>query len=184
MYAGHFAAAFALKRAQPRAPTWALLLGAGFLDVLFGIFVLLGVERASLTPGRSPGFSLDFIDWSHSLAASLFWAALFGLAFLPRGRAIALTLGLAVFSHFVLDLLMHPHDLALWPHARAHLGLGLWVRWPVGWWWFELAFIGACLAAYVSGSRRDRSYGGRALWACAVIVLLHVLNSPWTSPAK
>jgi hypothetical protein len=184
MYAGHFAAALALKRAQPRAPTWALLLGVGFLDVLFGIFVLLGVERATLTPGQSPGFSLDFIDWSHSFAASLFWGALFGLAFLRRGRAIALAAGIAVFSHFVLDLFMHPPDLALWPHAQTHLGLGLWVRWPRGWWWFELAFIVACLGAYFAGSRRDRSYGGRALWAGAVVLLLHVMNSPWVSPAK
>ena len=36
MYAGHFAAGLALKAKQPLAPTWALLLGTGFLDVLFG----------------------------------------------------------------------------------------------------------------------------------------------------
>jgi hypothetical protein len=184
MYAGHFAAALALKSAQPRAPTWALLLGVGFLDVLFGIFVLLGLERATLTPGRSPGFSLDFIDWSHSFAASIFWAALFGLLFLRRGRAIALAAGIAVFSHFVLDLLMHPPDLALWPHAPFHLGFGLWVRWPQGWWWFELAFIAACEAFYFVGSRRDRTYGGRAVAACLVVLLLHVTNAPWASPAR
>jgi len=163
MYAGHFAAALALKTTQPRAPTWALLLGVGFLDVLFGIFVLLGWERATLTPGRSPGFSLDFIDWSHSLAASLFWAALFGLFFLRRGRGVAVAAGVAVSSHFVLDYFMHPPDLALWPHAQAHVGLGLWVRWPQGWWWFELAFIALCGAMYYARSRRDPSYGGRAL---------------------
>jgi hypothetical protein len=150
MYAGHFAAALALKTTQPRAPTWALLLGVGFLDVLFGIFVLFGWERATLTPGRSPGFSLDFIDWSHSLLASLFWAALFGLFFLRRGRGVAVAAGVAVFSHFVLDYFMHPPDLALWPHAQAHVGLGLWVRWPQGWWWFELAFIALCGAVELS----------------------------------
>jgi membrane-bound metal-dependent hydrolase YbcI (DUF457 family) len=184
MYAGHFAAALALKTTQPRAPTWALLLGVGFLDVLFGIFVLFGWERASLTPGRSPGFSLDFIDWSHSLAASLFWAALFGAFFLRRGRAVAVAAGVAVFSHFVLDYFMHPPDLALWPHAQAHVGLGLWVRWPQGWWWFELAFIALCGAVYYVRSRRDPSYGGRALAACAVVLVLHLANSPWASPAR
>src|SRR5207248_8115712 len=121
------------KTAQPRAPTWALLLGVGFLDVLFGIFVLLGFERATLTPGRSPGFSLDFIDWSHSFAASIFWAVLFGLLFLRRGRAVAFATGIAVFSHSVLACLMHPPDLAVWPHAHSHLGPCFGVRCTHGW---------------------------------------------------
>ncbi|MGZ3430155.1 MAG: hypothetical protein ACXVCV_26065, partial [Polyangia bacterium] len=71
MYAGHIASALAMKAKEPRAPTWALVLGVGVLDVLFGIFVPLGIERATLTPDVSPGFRLDFIDWSHSLAMSL-----------------------------------------------------------------------------------------------------------------
>src|SRR3954462_1193852 len=110
MYAGHLASALAMKAREPRAPTWALLLGVGVLDVLFGIFVPLGIERASLTPGVAPGFRLDFIDWSHSLAMSLVWSVLFGAlaysVFRRRGTAVAVWCGLAVFSHFVLDLLM------------------------------------------------------------------------------
>ena len=47
MYAGHFAAGLAMKAKQPSAPTWALLLGTGLLDVLFGIFVMLGIERVA-----------------------------------------------------------------------------------------------------------------------------------------
>lgn len=62
LYAGHFAAGLALKAKLPRAPTWGLLLGVGFLDLLFGPFVLAGIERASLTPEVSPSFSLDYID--------------------------------------------------------------------------------------------------------------------------
>ncbi len=183
MYAGHLAAAMAMKAKEPRAPTWALALGVGFVDVLFGIFVLAGIERASLTPGVPPGFRLDFIDWSHSLAMSLVWALLFGALFLRRGRAVALWCGFAVFSHFLLDLLMHPHDLALWPHATTHLGLGIWVWHPPFWWLFEFAFIAACLAYYVVRARRLGSFGGRAFGVVAVIVVLHVLNSPWLAPA-
>jgi hypothetical protein len=62
MYAGHFAAGLAIKARVPQALTWGLLLGVGLLDLLFGPFVLLGWERVSLTPGVSPGFSLDYID--------------------------------------------------------------------------------------------------------------------------
>src|SRR5262245_32724963 len=105
-----------MKATEPRAPTWALLVGVGACDVLFGGFVAAGIEHTHVTPGQPPGFSLDFIDWSHSLATTLLWSVLFGLAFVRRGHAVAAWCGAAVFSHFVLDVLMHPGDLALWPH--------------------------------------------------------------------
>ena len=184
MYVGHFASALAMKAKEPRAPTWALVLGVGVLDVLFGIFVPLGIERASLTPGVSPGFRLDFIDWSHSLAMSLVWAALFGVLFLRRGTAVAVWCGIAVFSHFVLDLLMHPSDLALWPHSVPHLGFGIWTIHPPFWWFFEGAFIAACLTYYVVRARRLGSFGGRAWAVVLVIAILHVVNSPWLAPTK
>ena len=184
MYAGHIASALAMKAKEPRTPTWALLFGVGVLDVLFGIFVPLGIERASLTPGVAPGFRLDFIDWSHSLAMSLVWAALYGALFLlwRRDTVIAAWCALAVFSHFVLDLLMHPGDLALWPRSTAHVGFGIWTIHPPSWWFFELAFISLCLWYYVARARRLRTFGGRAWAVVAVVAILHVVNSPWLSP--
>jgi membrane-bound metal-dependent hydrolase YbcI (DUF457 family) len=179
MYAGHFAVGLAMKARQPSAPTWALLLGTGLLDVLFGIFVMLGIERVTMTPHVGQGFSLDFIDWSHSLLMSFVWSLVYCALFWRRGRAVAFMLAFAVFSHFLLDLPMHPHDLALWPYAAMHLGLGFWTRLPVGWWWFELAVIAAGCCYYVASARRKKTFGGHAPWACAVILLLHMLNSPW-----
>lgn len=184
MYAGHYAAGLALKAKQPEAPTWALLLGVGFLDVLFGIFVMLGIERVTVTPGISPGFSLDFIDWSHSLVMSLVWAMLFAGFFWKRGHTVMLAIGFAVFSHFLLDWPMHPHDMALWPHSATHIGFGLWTKSPTGWWWMELAFILAGCAYYVVRARRLGTFGGRAIWASAVVVILHIVNSPWLAVAK
>jgi hypothetical protein len=184
MYAGHLASALAMKAKEPRAPTWALLLGVGVLDVLFGIFVPLGIERATVTPGVSPGFRLDFIDWSHSFAMSLVWAVAFALLFMRRGAVVAAWCGFAVFSHFVLDLLMHPHDLALWPHSSAHVGFGIWTFHPPFWWFFELAFIAACLGYYVARAKKLQTFGGRAWAVVAVVAILHVVNSPWLSPTK
>ncbi|MCA1663655.1 MAG: hypothetical protein LC659_05205, partial [Myxococcales bacterium] len=146
--------------------------------------VPLGLERTSLTPGVSPGFRLDFIDWSHSFAMSLVWALVFAAMFFKRGGAVALFCGIAVFSHFVLDLLMHPHDLALWPHSTTHLGLGIWTIHPPFWWFFELAFIAACLAYYVARAKKLQTFGGRAWAVVAVVALLHVVNSPWLSPTR
>jgi hypothetical protein len=184
VYAGHFAAALAIKAKQPLAPTWAVLLATGFLDVLFGIFVLFGIERVTMIPHRSPGFSLDFIDWSHSLVMAFVWAALYALSFWRLGRAVVLALAGAVFSHFLLDLPMHPPDLALWPHANVHVGIGLWRRFPIGWWWIELTFLAVGCLYYVARARTRKTFGGHALWACFVVLVLHVMNSPWFSPAR
>jgi hypothetical protein len=161
MYAGHFAAGLAIKGRVPDAPTWGLLAGVGALDILFGPFVLAGIERASLTPGVSPGFSLDYIDWSHSLLMSIVWSLAFAALFIRRGRTVAVAMGVAVFSHFVLDVVVHPADMALWPNASVHLGLGLWRVWPKGWWFVELAVVAAGVSYYWKRSLDDRSFGAR-----------------------
>jgi len=177
VYAGHFALGLALKARVPKAPTWGLLLGTGMLDVLFGPFVLLGFEHVTMIPGKSPGFALDFIDWSHSLAMALVWSAAYALFFARRGPAVAGVLGLAVFSHFLLDLPMHPHDLALWPGSATHVGFSLWNT-PY-WWWVELGFVALACGYYWARARSIGGFGGRAGWACAVVLALHVFNSPW-----
>lgn len=145
------------------------------------MFVLLGVECVTATPGVAPGFRLDFIDWSHSLAASMFWSLLYAPCFARLGAAVAAVLGISVFSHFVLDWPMHPGDLALWPRSTTHVGLGLWRALPSGWWFAELAFVVPACAYYALRAARDKTFGGRWQWACAVVLLLHVLNSPWLS---
>jgi len=182
VYAGHFAAGLAIKGRSPSTPTWGLLLGVGLLDILFGPFVLLGIERVSMTPAVSPGFSLDYIDWSHSLAMSLVWAGLYGALWLGRGRKTAALMAAAVFSHFLLDLPVHPADMALWPGSEVHLGFGLWRALPDGWWFVELGVIAAGVGYYWARSRKIGSFGRRA-WAVAmVVVLLHVMNAPWLAP--
>jgi len=181
MYAGHFAAGLAIKARTPKAPTWGLLLGVGMLDILFGPFVLLGIERVSLTPGVSPGFSLDYIDWSHSLMMSLVWAVAYAFCFVRYGRQVMTVMALAVFSHFLLDVPMHPADLALWPGSGVHVGLGLWRMLPTGWWFVELAFLAAGLGYYWRRSRADGSFGGHAWAVVTVVVILHIINSPWLS---
>jgi membrane-bound metal-dependent hydrolase YbcI (DUF457 family) len=181
VYVGHFAAGLAIKAAEPKAPTWALLIGAGLLDLLFGPFVLAGLERATITPAVSPGFSLDYIDWSHSLVMAIVWSFLFAAAFARSGRAVMIALGFAVFSHFLLDLPMHPKDLALWPDSTVHLGFGLWQTLPHGWWFVELASIGALWAYYWRRSKGGSSFGGRPYMIAGVLLLLHVYNAPWRS---
>jgi hypothetical protein len=179
VYVGHFAAALALKAAEPRAPTWGLLVGVGLLDLLFGPFVLAGIERASITPAVSPGFSLDYIDWSHSLVMALVWSVLFAQAFRRLGPAVMTAMGLAVFSHFLLDVPMHPPDLALWPGSDVHMGVGLWRSLPTGWWFVELAVVGIGWGYYARAARGTETFGRRPYAIAAVLVVLHLFNAPW-----
>jgi hypothetical protein len=181
MYAGHFSAGLVIKGHTPAAPTWGLLVGVGLLDILFGPFVLLGIERVSITPTVSPGFSLDYIDWSHSLAMSVVWSIAYAACFARYGRRVMIAMALAVSSHFLLDLPMHPADLALWPGSSVHLGAGLWRTLPTGWWFVELAILGAGLAYYWHRSRVDGSFGRHAWAVVLLVLLLHVMNAPWLS---
>ena len=181
MYAGHLAAGIALKAKEPRAPMWGLLVGVGLLDLLFGPFVLIGIERATVTPDISPGFTLDYIDWSHSLLMALVWSVVYAALFVRRDRRIAAFMGFAVFSHFLLDLPVHPPDLALWPGSATHLGLGLWQILPRGWWFVELALVLALGAYYVGKARNTDEFGRRPIAVLMVILALHVFNSPWLS---
>jgi hypothetical protein len=112
---------------------------------------------------------------------SLVWSSIYAALFLAWGRRVATVMGIASFSHFVLDLPMHPHDLALWPGSETHLGFGLWELLPQGWWFVELAFIVLGGAYYVRASRSSESFGRRSVTVVIVVVLLHVFNSPWLS---
>ena len=89
--------------------------------------------------------------------------------------------GFAVFSHFLLDLPMHPPDLALWPDSTAHLGFGLWQKLPTGWWLVELAVIVALWACYWRRSMSDTRFGRHPFAIAGVLLFLHVFNSPWLS---
>jgi hypothetical protein len=87
----------------------------------------------------------------------------------------------AVFSHFLLDIPVHPPDLALWPNSALHLGLGLWGRLPTGWWFFELAVIAVLWTYYWWKSKSQPSCGRHPFAIAGVLAGLHLFNSPWLS---
>lgn len=130
MFIGHFAVGFASKRFAPEVPLAMLVLAPAFLDVLWPIFVLGGIERAAIEPGVTAFVPLDlaYMPWSHSLVMAVVWsialAALWGLR--RRDRVGAIVLALGVFSHWVLDWITHRPDMGLAPGVEDRYGLGLW----------------------------------------------------------
>ena len=179
MYAGHFAAGIAIRTGQPRVPMWAAVLGAGWLDVVHGVLVAAGVEHVQPDRTKFLGWTLVDMPWTHSLAAAVAWSLVGAAVFARRGRAVAVAMAAAVFSHFALDLVVHEHDLALAPGSDVRLGFGLWGVSPIGAWALEAAFVAACLAWYAARVRRDvpRWWGVVAVVAALQISFLPRLSA-------
>lgn len=130
MFLGHFAVGFGAKVAAPKVSLGSLFLAAQFIDLLWPSLLLLGLEQVRIAPEHPPGPPLEFTHYpfSHSLLAVLGWSVLIGGVYylLRRERRGALVMGLAVLSHWLLDLLVHYPDLPLYPGASPRLGLMLW----------------------------------------------------------
>ncbi|HXC51216.1 MAG TPA: hypothetical protein VN634_10060 [Candidatus Limnocylindrales bacterium] len=143
MFAGHYTSAFVAKRAAPRAPLWLLLLAAQFVDVLWVLAILAGVEHARLDHSLLSN-PLDLYDmpWTHSLAGSVVWSAVafagarrwLGLATREAAAVAAVTL-----SHWFLDLVVHRPDLTI-AGGTTKLGLALWNH-PVAAWLLEVVLV-------------------------------------------
>jgi hypothetical protein len=129
MFVGHYAVAFGIKAARPETRLWPLMVAVQAIDIIWAGLVIAGVEHVRITPGHMPGSNLELQDiaWSHSLATALVWSLLLGGAWLLASgrRREAVLVGLAVISHWLLDLVVHEPDLALWP-GGPEVGFGLW----------------------------------------------------------
>ena len=144
MFPGHFAAGLAIKTVEPRAPTFGLMVGVGFIDLVFGVLVPFHIEGGSFSHFNTP--------WSHSLAMSLVWAALFASVFWRLGLRVMLAMFAAVMSHWLLDLVSHQPDMQLWPYSAVELGYGPLFGGLGG--WLEMLVSAAGLGAYILLARR------------------------------
>ena len=131
MFVGHYAASFAAKKTDATIPLWVLFIAVQLLDVAWAPLVLLGVEKARITPGITASNPLDlyYMPYTHSLVAALVWSAgalaIHRLVTRRATLASGLVIAAAIFSHWVLDFVVHRPDLPLYDNA-AKVGLGLW----------------------------------------------------------
>lgn len=131
MFVGHYGVSFAAKRLEPRIPLWVLFIAVQFLDVLWAPFVLLGIEKTRIVPGftASNPFDLYYMPYTHSLVGAVVWSCVAAIGYQALvgrwDRRIGVIIGLAVFSHWVLDFIVHRPDLPLFDNT-AKVGLGLW----------------------------------------------------------
>lgn len=185
MFIGHFAVAFATKKVAPRASLGTLVLAAAFLDVVWPVLVLAGIERFRIVPGFTAVNPFDFVyyPWSHSLLMTLVWSLLFALAYfaVSRDRVGAVWVGIAVASHWALDFVSHRPDMPLYPGGGERLGLDLWQSVPA-----TFAVEGLMFATgiflYVQATKSKDRIGTVAWWAMVGLLLALYLPGPWASP--
>lgn len=135
MFVGHYSVAFAARSEKNKIPLWVLFIAVQFLDYIWATLVLLGIEKLRVIKGFTAGSMLDsyFHPYSHSLIAAIAWSCIAGVAYkifcigpgcLYRKYA-AFIVGAAVFSHWILDLIAHPRDLAIYDNTWK-VGFGFW----------------------------------------------------------
>lgn len=193
MLVGHYGVALALKRVEPRLSLGTLFLSVQLVDVLWGVFVLLGWERVRVVPGFTAVNPLVFesFPYTHSLAGGVFWGLLAGALYYSwptRDRRhhdrAALIVAAAVLSHWFLDLLVHIPDLPLLGDDSPKLGLGLWRSLPATL-LAELLVLGAGAAYYAAGgSRRHPVNRVRLGIVLAVLVAVYLAGLFGPTPSS
>jgi hypothetical protein len=132
MFVGHYGVSFAARLVNRAIPLWVLCLAVQWLDVMWAPLVLLGIEKVRIVPGFTATNPLDlyYMPYTHSLIAALLWSVA-GIAvyhlLTGSGWKTSLLIGVAIFSHWVLDFVVHVPDLPVYDNAMK-VGLGLWNR--------------------------------------------------------
>ena len=185
MFIGHVGAALAAKRIAPRTSLGTLVAAALFVDLVWPLLLLAGIERVRIVPADSPFLRLEFVHYpfTHSGIGVLVWAAAFGIATLWRtgSRRGAAVVAALVVSHWVLDLAVHRPDLpVVWSGPK--VGLGLWRSVP-GTLAVELPLFALGALAYSRGTRPVDGAGRFAFWAyLAFLLVVYAANAAGPPP--
>jgi hypothetical protein len=176
MFVGHYAASLALKSLEKRASLGVLFLAVQFVDILFFPFVLLGLERMNIIENftESTHFELVFMPYTHSLVGSLFWAGLAYAVFrwlIVKRNSVALVVAAAVFSHWLLDLVVHTPDLPVWSDSSLKLGFGLWNN-SIATYFVEAALLVLALWLYLRSTSATTKLGMYGMPGFVVFLLL------------
>lgn len=185
MFIGHYGPALAAKPLQKTVPLWLLFVAVQWMDFCWAALVLLGVEKGRIVPGFTQASALDlyFMPYTHGLPGAAILSLLFGLAgaffFKQRKAIVVAVLAGAVFSHWLLDFVVHMPDLPL-IGDQMKVGLGLWrhvaISLPLE---LLLLFAGAVIYARTMPAR----LGGKiALWTFVVAMAALQVYANFGSP--
>jgi hypothetical protein len=177
MFIGHYAVGLIAKKNQQLPSLAMMFVAVQFLDLIWPVLVLLGIESFYIDPGNTKltHLNFEFYPYSHSLLLALVWGFLFGLFYFlfTKNRNGSLLLGVLVLSHWVLDFITHRPDLPLTPFTDLKVGLGLW-NFPIGEIFLELGLFGAGAYLYFRSIKPKRK---TAYWTLiAFLFVVHLMN--------
>lgn len=174
MFLGHYAVALGAKRATPNTSLGTLVMASQFIDLLWPVLLLAGLEHVRIDPGNTVVTPLDFYDYpiSHSLVGVVLWGLVVGGIYfaLRRSWMSALVVGLAVVSHWVLDLVVHRPDLPLNVVGDARVGLGGWNSLAVTL-FLELGLLAGGAFLYTRGTKAKDRIGSYGLGGLLVVLV-------------
>jgi hypothetical protein len=185
VFVGHTAIALAAKNRAPAISLGWLVAAAFALDLLWPIFLLVGIERVSIVPGATAFNPLvfDSYPWSHSLLMACVWGVCAAGIARWRGVAtsVALLIAALVISHWILDYVSHAPDLPLWPGPSPRVGLGLWDSITASL-LVEGALFLSGIMIYVRTTRARDRIGSLGFWAFILVSTLIWASGPWSPP--
>ena len=185
MFIGHFAVGFAAKKVVPKPSLGTLFLAAQFIDLLWPLLLLLGLEKVLIDPGNTVVTPLNFTQYpiSHGFVSVLIWGILLGGIYfiLRKDKKTAFWLGMLVLSHWILDLLTHRPDLPLIPGSDVKVGLGLWNSLP-GTILIEGGLFAFGVYYYMINTKAKNRTGVWSLWALVVFLLLIYVSNLFGPP--
>ena len=184
MFVGHLAVALGAKRSAPNVNLGWLMVGVSALDLIWPIFLITGVEHATIAPGTTAFTPIvfDSYPWSHSLAMAVVWGVV--LAAIAKAARLQVSPGLLialVVSHWGLDFVTHVPDLPLWPGNSPRYGLALWNSIPA-----TIAIEGAMWIAGIAIYMRTVGRSGRRLgwpfWSFVALCTFMWVTGPYSPP--
>lgn len=188
LFAGHVAVALAIGRVERRVNVGVFVTSALLLDFVLWLFILFGWESVTIPLDFAITHQPHFIfPYSHGLLAAGGWSAVAGALALPLSSHIketrwrpAVLVAAAVFSHWLLDALVHQPEMPLVGKSSISVGLALWNNMTVALMLEALLVVlGLCLFLPGSGLARRKS---SALCALVLIVLMFTVIGMTVAP--
>ncbi|MCF0056848.1 metal-dependent hydrolase [Dyadobacter sp. CY356] len=175
MFLGHYGLALAAKKIAPKVSLTMLFVAVEFVDILWPFLLIFNIETVKVHPGFTEVTPFEFVHYpyTHSLFMGIVWGLIVGGCFwlFKKDTKSAVIVGLAVLSHWFLDVIVHIPDLPLTPFGDFKVGMGLWNYKMITILLESIIFFGG-VYIYAKSTKAINAQGTWGLWIMTGFFLL------------